>query len=379
MGKNKTIQILRGIAISAVVLIHLFNLGLLNISEQQNGYWFFQLTHSLLQFAVPCFVLISSIMLSYVFKDKPLKLGVFYRQKFKRIMIPYIIWTFIYIVPQIILGQLAIGKLFKLSSWSYWLLYGKAYTHLYFMSIMVQFCIAAPIIFYSIKMICKFFKKYSLGIVLALAITTQIGVYWINRLYIYPYFKSTATLLVWYSYICLIGVWIGFYLEETCRFLKRYLGILLGGTGIVTILYLVYRVLILNGHAINTFYYQMIWYIYVLCVSLVLLVMAGEIKWEKLERVLEWYGEFSFGIYLMHPLLTYILTQVIKVSNPVGLLIIIYISFIAIMRICGYITKCIQSNRYISFICGDYTKGAGIHHPVIEVRESGGLQGVMES
>lgn len=208
--KNREIQILRGIAMSAVVLIHLFNLGLSNIKVEMNGYWFFQLSHSLFQFAVPCFIFISAVMLSYTNRDGRIGLKKFYMGKFKRLVVPYFMWTLFFLGVKFVFGlvpgtsisyQLNVfvkGQLASLSNWWEWLGFGKAYAHLYFMSIVIQFAIVSPLMLKMVKWIIDKFEDKSFTAAVVLALVPQVAIYWINRLYIYSHFKYTATMLIWY-------------------------------------------------------------------------------------------------------------------------------------------------------------------------------------
>lgn len=355
MSKNKEIHLLRGVTITSVVFIHLFNLALINIKPDQMGYSFYQILHTLLQFAVPCFIFISSLVFSYTLRDKSFHLLSYIKKKFTGIFLPYVCWTFFYLLIQIILGYIPLYKLFRLRSWFYWLAYGKAYTHLYFMSVIVQFFIVAPILFFIIKCICKYIQKYQLIVISLFAFLPQLAIYWINRLYIYQYFSSTATLFVWYWCISIIGLWIGLNYDKWTTLFNKYKYIFFSSFILSTILYLYYRICILNKSPINTFYYQIIWYLYVLLASLLLLYICKKLSNVSLfDKWFSYVADYSFEIYFIHPLFTFIICRLIKISNPLVLLIIILIAYKVVIELCCFIAKLIRHYKLVYWTVGKH-------------------------
>lgn len=358
MQKNKEFQLLRGFAITAVVLIHLFNLAFLNIEKGASGYLSYQLVHSLLQFAVPCFIFLSSLLVSYTLKDKLFSFLKFYKKKLVSTLIPYIIVSLGVLIMQVILGFLPFYKLFRPQSWFYWLAYGKAYTHLYFMSVIIQFYIVAPFMYFGLRVLLERVKKYQGLMVLIIAFLPQLMIYWINKIYIYQYFSSSATLFVWYWCISIIGLWIGYTYKEWQVYYEKHRFIFLTLSGAVAILYGVYRVKIVYNITIDTFHYQFIWYFYVILASLALLYLGNKLT-QRFEdtTAFKWFtyiGNYSFEIYLVHPLLTLILSRLVKVSNPFYLFVIIFISYFFIMEFCSVATKLVRNYKLTSWISGKY-------------------------
>ncbi len=365
--KNREIQVLRGIAMSAVVLIHLFNLGLSNIKVGMDGYWFFQISHSLFQFAVPCFIFISAVILSYTNRDGRIDLKKFYMEKFKRLVVPYFMWTLFFLGVKFVFGlvpgtsisyQLNVfvkGQLSSLSNWWEWLAFGKAYAHLYFMSIVIQFAIVSPLMLKMVKWIIDKFEGKSFTAAVVLALVPQVAIYWINRLYIYSHFKYTATMLIWYWCILVLGIWVGFNYEKFVSMISRFKYVILSALAVSAAVYLWYRVAIVNGQSISTFYYQMVWYLYVIFATTASFMLSVKISKQGTgSKVLEWIGRYSFGIYLMHPVITLIMSRTIKTSDTYALTGIIAVAFPVIMFLCGGISKLLESNRYTSFLVGAY-------------------------
>jgi len=364
------IQILRGFAILAVVLIHLFNLGLTNVKAGMNGYWFFQIAHSLFQFAVPCFILISSITLAYTNQQGIINYKRFYISKFKRLVIPFFMWTFFFLIVKFIfnlspevsklyqLNSFVKGQLLSVDNWVQWLLFGKAYTHLYFMSIMIQFVIMAPMLLWLVRWITNKFKERSFAAVLYMAVLPQIAIYWINRLYIYSRFKYTATMLIWYWCILILGLWIGLnYKKFVCK-ISEFKYWIISASVVFAIIYIWYRIAIIKGEPISTFYYQMIYYLYVILASLSAFILSISMydKRKVLSKYLNLIGRYSFGIYLMHPVITLIMSKIVKTSNVFFLVTTIFIGVLIIMFVCVNITKRLEACKYTSFLVGKYQK-----------------------
>lgn len=354
LNKNTQIQVLRGIATSAVVLIHLLNIGLLNIPEGNSGHLFYKLSHSLLQFAVPCFVFISSFLVSYSFNNKNINFFKFYSKKIVRIFVPYFLWSMTYILIRTALGQLPWYKLFKPSAWIYWLSYGKAYTHLYFMSVIIQFYIVAPFLVVALKWINKITKKHQFFITCCIAFIPQILIYWINRIYIYQYFSSTATIFVWYWCICIIGIWSGLNSEKLIAIIHKnsIFYSLFSIVGILTYIY--YQIALYNHQKISTFYYQMTWYWYVLIISVGgFYLIEKYFKNQNIRDVLMWIGDHSFGIYFAHPLITFVLSKAFSFTNPYLLFLLLIMGYVFIIFTCGLFSVFLKNNKYLWIFVGD--------------------------
>lgn len=357
MEKNREIGILRGIAMCAVVGIHTFSICVSNVTSGRSA-WAYLIFHSLLQFAVPCFIFISSILLSYTLHGEALQLKKFYSKKFIRVVIPYVLWTLFYIVFKLIFKQLTFSDLASWQNWWLWLGLGKAYTHLYYMSVILQLYLFTPILLGGVRLIQKVFKKFDFIALVIIAISMQVGIYFLNRYFISHYFKYQATMMIWYLYIILLGIWIGFNYERFKQGLKKYAVIVWGLFGINTIIYIRYVIYLKKSIKINTAWYQFNWFAYALfatlCLFWICLILKEKNVHNKVIKAIEVVGAYSFGIYLMHPVLTFVLRKLIHISQPFILLIVILIAYIAMMLICIGIIKVLKLNKWTSVIVGEY-------------------------
>ena len=357
MEKNREIGILRGIAMCAVVGIHTFSIGVANVTSG-NSAWAYLIFHSMLQFAVPCFIFISAILLSYTLHGKPLQPKKFYSKKFTRVVIPYVLWTLFYIVFKLIFKQLTFSDLASWQNWWLWLGLGKAYTHLYYMSVILQLYLFTPILLGFTKLIQKVFKKFDFIAIVIISIGLQVGIYFLNRYFIHPYFKYQATMMIWYIYIILFGIWIGFNYERFKEGIKKYALIVWGIFGVNAIIYIRYIICLKQSIKINTAWYQFNWFAYALfatlCLFWICLMLKEKNVHNKVVKAIEIVGDYSFGIYLMHPVLTFVLRKLIHISQPFILLIVILIGYVAMMFICIGIIKILKLNKWTSVIVGEY-------------------------
>jgi len=357
MEKNREIGILRGIAMCAVVGIHTFSIGVANVTSG-NSAWAYLIFHSMLQFAVPCFIFISAILLSYTLHGKPLQPKKFYSKKFTRVVIPYVLWTLFYIVFKLIFKQLTFSDLASWQNWWLWLGLGKAYTHLYYMSVILQLYLFTPILLSFTKLIQKVFKKFDFIAIVIISIGLQVGIYFLNRYFIHPYFKYQATMMIWYIYIILFGIWIGFNYERFKEGIKKYALIVWGIFGVNAIIYIRYIICLKQSIKINTAWYQFNWFAYALfatlCLFWICLMLKEKNVHNKVVKAIEIVGDYSFGIYLMHPVLTFVLRKLIHISQPFILLIVILIGYVAMMFICIGIIKILKLNKWTSVIVGEY-------------------------
>lgn len=349
---NKELQILRGFALCAVVGIHTLSIGIKNTELGTWGNWLFELIHTLLQFAVPCFIFISAMLLSYTLKDAKLNILRFYKKKIVKVVIPYILWTLIYLIPQMMKGWIPFDRLLSFESWLYWLTRGKAYDHLYFMSVIIQLYITAPLFIGFIRGIIKYAKKYSMIMTILIAICGQVALYYFNKIYITKIFTQSATLLISYFCIIIVAIWIGFQYEQFIDLLNKRRNIVLILFGISAAIYIYFMVRRVTGEKLNSMLYQFAWYGYTFMASITLLMVSHDIKTHRLSKYLVWIGKYSFGIYLIHPIQTFFLHKSIQMTNPILLMIVLVMAQVGMILSCGWFVKACLRYRWTSILFG---------------------------
>lgn len=147
MKRIEELDFARVIAMLGVIVIHvtaeyvyapsgfmLFNMNLAFLMNQ------------MVRFAVPLFVLLSGMSLGLSGRTETV--SAFYKKRFAKIGIPYLIWSLVYILysHREALGLLFSGELISLPDLFRFFLHGKAAPHLYFILILLQLYLLYPLL-----------------------------------------------------------------------------------------------------------------------------------------------------------------------------------------------------------------------------------------
>lgn len=357
-GKLTEVEILRGIAMLSVVSIHVVNAGIANLPKGSSGNFLFNEIQGCLQFAVPLFIIISAMMAAYTNADKPLQIGGYYLKKIIRVGVPYIFWTFFYLAFQLfITGALTRQSFLAPGNWAKWFLLGKGYTHLYFMAVIMQFYILFPLLL----RLARWVKDKPLAAFI-LALAPQIGIYWANKLWIYPITPYFIGSFAQYYCIAFAGMWLGLNYHKLADWLAKYwyltaAVLLLSAGGYVYY----FRLSLLQVH-FNTFYMTMLWQFFSVSAALLLLHFANLLsaRQNRLGSGLAWVGQYSFGIYLIHPVFTYLLVHYTVGLHTLPMLIVCLGAVLVISVLCGFIVKAMQAWNPTAYLFGAGRRKAAV-------------------
>ncbi|MFC3750338.1 acyltransferase [Paenibacillus sp. GCM10012306] len=148
------LDIFRAIAIFAVLAIHATSRTL---AETLGTSMFhpFLFINKFSQFAVPSFVFLSGFVLFYNYIDRPLSgktLGKFYSRRLIYIVVPYVIFSLMYFALKMTAGHTwSLPPMELASKLGKYLLTGTAYTHLYYVIIIIQFYVLFPLILWCLQ------------------------------------------------------------------------------------------------------------------------------------------------------------------------------------------------------------------------------------
>ena len=348
------IAILRALAMFAVVAIHFINIPMFRIPEASSAQVFYYYFQKLLIFAVPCFIFISGLMVSYKQPQGKLNTKAFYIKRLKKVGVPYSLWTLFYLMVLIVLGALSLSDLLNLQNWAIWLGFGKAYEHLYFMIIILEFYLLAPIL---LPLAQKTAESLPWSLVIALG--GQMVVYWLNRLFIYDYFPYITTTYLWYWAVGFMGLWFGVNYEKNLQALKKhktaiiviFIGAFLVYCGFNWPLYL--------QMAFDTFIYTGDLYFYILTTIGLLILLCckiSSINNDRIKKFIKWIGDYSYGIYLIHPLFTFAIRYVLRFENPILWFFVTIIGVVLLSAFCGLLVQWLQKNKIISIAFGNWPK-----------------------
>lgn len=259
------------------------------------------------------FILISGLVLSLRY-DGDYSIKTFYKKRINRILVPYLIWSVIYVTMTFILTKdISVQRII------YMLFTGSAYYHLWFFFLIFQLYLIFPfyrkllkgrsfimIIFtYGLQIL---FNHYKIGVVG----NEQLAMI-INRIFLSHIFYFS------------LGIWIADNIgnvEIQLSKLNYYLNLML----VIIITWASY-IFTFNWLATNNDFFPifnalvvlekaLLPLVYVL-VFIVLYSLAKKITNAEARKYLELISRYSFGIYLSHALILYTLIKLIKQVNIV--------------------------------------------------------------
>ncbi len=284
---------IKGIAMLGVIFIHVSANSLRPFDSLTDGGLFF-IINQLGRFSVPVFFMLSGLFLFYRYYDNesfPIKS--FYKKRTMYIVIPYLVWSFAYLLYGNMIhpetsphtGKQVIEAIF----------FGGSYYHLYFLIVMVQFYLLLPVLVWAFR---KIGGLTLVSVTLLLTVVAQSMTWWEvtqNISWLQSYTENAMNYFhLWLFYFCL-GGWIGQQGDRIQSLMNKI------PFPAVALLFLTSTVVMLfeslaRKHT-GFFNYSVIFY------SVTSLVFWFQVtsKWKA--SWLHTLGRFSFGLYLIHPML----------------------------------------------------------------------------
>ncbi len=150
LERNYSIDTLRTICASLIVLIHASGSYLEKGLAANTNYDFFYFIDAICRISVPIFVLISGSFL--LGKTQPI--GAELKRRFTKILIPIAFWSFLYLLYQSLGNHITKGD-YKLTELAIKLIKGKPFDHLWFLYMILGLYFIAPFLNYSIPHISR--------------------------------------------------------------------------------------------------------------------------------------------------------------------------------------------------------------------------------
>lgn len=284
--RDATFDVYRGLAILCVVMLHVQAVGF-NFWDAPAGRWNFWYTLATRQFvlvAVPCFVLMSGYWLGATTFRSALDYRTFLKRRLSRILIPYLIWSLVFIVLVSIHE-----RSFSISGALWKLVLGQAQAQYYFIVMLLQFYVLMPL--FSRLADAKHGLRWALLIHLGFG-----GLLYWSRLYCKGMSSSYYQLpfLAWFLYFYL-GVFLRRNPARLDRLSVPLLSVLLGLSVVLSfvesaiLLRFDYFEIAVSSYKLSSYGYSTF--------LLLLLLKLKTIRWPRFLIIL---GDYSFGLYLIH-------------------------------------------------------------------------------
>jgi peptidoglycan/LPS O-acetylase OafA/YrhL len=314
------LDIFRAIAIFAVLAIHATSRTLAETTGTSMFHPFLFI-NKFSQFAVPSFVFLSGFVLFYNYIDRPLggrMLGKFYSRRLIYIIVPYVVFSVLYFMLKMNAGNTWGMPLDEMArKMGKYLLTGTAYTHLYYIIIIIQFYVLFPLFLWCLQ---KARRLAAWAPVIGLAL--QWGFVLLNKYMTnHGYWQlSKGSLAITYLSYFLLGAAVAVYYGPLKKWLIPSREGWRSGKGASWVLLwllwaaagIVHVELWFNNYihktVINSLWYEGFSNLHALLSCLVLMQLsfllygAGR---SLLTRLLVSAGACSFGIYLLHPALLF--------------------------------------------------------------------------
>jgi len=327
--KNKKLlelDYMRFIACFAVMIVHITATG---VTEYINGSFpqiLMLILNRSLKFTTPVFVFLSGMTGFYGYRNKEIKYFPYVKKRLKKVLIPFFVWCVIYYIAFIKMGYYGFDVKFFIKS----IIAGNMSYHLYFVIIITQLYILGPAFYYLMKN-----SKNRILLLVISAIVTVLCVEFIR-------FKLSDRIFLKYMFFYMLGMYVTLEYNKYSSWLKEHKISVIVGYIIIGILYTIVSYYDLT-------IYSYVWFVFSI-VSILFVYYVGLALKDKLAKFygfIKLFGQSSYYIYLMHPL---VLTLMINMATNMGILsvttrLIIYFSIVIPVTVISCIAYTAVKNK----------------------------------
>ena len=333
--RHYTFDILRTIAAYAVIFVHVTAIAYTLYSKDSYQLFAVTMLNRTLKFTTPVFIFLGGVMVNIKHRNKPMNVPVFFTDRFKRILVPYIFFSLLYMLAHFV----GLGDTYDLFDVLKKLALGTAKYHLYFIIIITQLYVLTPLAIklkntsykpiiliitfiinmlavmylvfpYSDRVFIKYLFPYLTGLLYGADILSWFRHKWVNYLAIVTtlslgaiyamtfYFQTIGTktysldfqILIWFFYtnLCIFGLMA---LVRQLEKNQKFVTFAMKTTGYSFFIYLIHPlVLDVSEKGLNTLGVQSVTLRFGINLMLTLLVSTFLAKWLK-----KWFSKYGFA------------------------------------------------------------------------------------
>jgi len=346
------IDLIRAITVFSVVAIHSLSATTFLVPKPASSVQLLNLIIHALHYNREMFMFVTGLVLTFVYFRKQFSVKKFWIKRMLLVLVPYIVWTGIYV--KINNPDAGLSQYLNLSLTN--VLTGNASYQLYYILLAVQFYLVFPLFLWFLKKVA-----HHPWLTLSISLVLQLIAMYID----FTYFQTNAIqtpfvtqfllpyqdrIFISYQFFFFFGAFAAIYMNAAATFLKKY--------GVLSLLFLILVLALFSvdfSYHINTLHQSMWYAMSVLQPSVVIYSIVAIIffswlallwaKQKKLYWLVKSISDVSFGVYFVHVfLLTLVVSYVVPlfqtvVPVPITILITVLCTFIASVVFCFILLK----------------------------------------
>lgn len=249
---------------------------------------------SITRFCVPIFFMLSGALLL----SKDYELSHFIKKRFLRILPPFLFWSLVYIIYDLIKGSKDFNSIIEMVLYFVRKLFHGSQYHLWFIYTIMGLYLFVPIVR---KWIKNATKKEILYFLLLWMITIIYGI---------PILKVYLPKIYLINFSGYLGYMVlGYYLSRLKQ-PKKYVPIILIVLGVCITIMGTHFLTTASSNFNSYFYGYLTPNVLIVSIGIFLLFKGLKIQSQRISSVLEYISRYSFGIYLSHVLILKLLTEI---------------------------------------------------------------------
>lgn len=204
---------LRGMACMMILMVHVT--ATYYYIQGETHHWLTFFLNQISRFGTPMFAMISGFLLFFHTRNRGFHLLRYVSSRVRKVLIPFLLWTIFYLWIKRTVLDLDVFQGYKQVILQYIFL-GRGYDHLWFMSVVLQFCLLFPVIYRLLR------NKRQWGIVLCFSFSINLWIiHWGKSMELGELFTDKANLIGWIHYF-LLGGFLADHWEKIRKWSQQY-------------------------------------------------------------------------------------------------------------------------------------------------------------